>query len=139
MSENEKETVSLDAEASEQISKFKDQLLIVLIKRLGGKVDIPIKEADDTGRDVLLMTSDPVNGFHFEIEKKSRLAKVAIVIDNWKLPIIKKELENAGFKFKKKPGITKDNVTLIVKTDDIRSLQETMKAAEIKVNNSKMN
>lgn len=32
------------------IDDFKDQLLIALLRRLGGKVDIPIAEVDETGR-----------------------------------------------------------------------------------------
>jgi hypothetical protein len=48
---------------------FKDQLLIVLIKRLGRSVSIPVEEADDTGHDVLMFSIvDRV--FHFEIRKK---------------------------------------------------------------------
>lgn len=61
----------LDNETRIQLDRFKDQLLIVLIKRLGGVVDIPIAESNDTGQDILLMESDPVNGFHFEIQKKN--------------------------------------------------------------------
>ena len=60
-----------DTETAEQFNKFKDQLLIVLIKRLGGVIDIPLAEADDTGQDMLFMESDPVKGFHFEVAKKS--------------------------------------------------------------------
>lgn len=32
------------------IDNFKDQLLIVLLNRLGGKVSIPVAEVDATGR-----------------------------------------------------------------------------------------
>jgi len=60
-----------DAETAEQFNRFKDQLLIVLIKRLGGVVDIPIDESNDTGQDMLYMESDPVKGFHFEVGKKN--------------------------------------------------------------------
>ncbi|MBO0715966.1 MAG: hypothetical protein J2P55_01345 [Rhizobiales bacterium] len=55
------------------LDDFKDQLLIVLMKRLADKdgvVKIPIKEADDTGRDVLsFKVVDRV--FHFQLGKKS--------------------------------------------------------------------
>lgn len=37
------------------IDDFKDQLLIILVKRLGGKIIIPIKETDDTGNNNLLL------------------------------------------------------------------------------------
>ena len=45
------------------------QLCIVLLKRLGGSVEVPIAEMDDTGGDLMLLAlRDGV--FHFELEKK---------------------------------------------------------------------
>lgn len=51
------------------IDNMKDQLLIVLIQRLGGKVSVPCAEIDDTGG---LICTMGVEGrtFHFEIGKK---------------------------------------------------------------------
>lgn len=40
-------------EHAEVLDDFKDQLLIVLLKRLGGKVSIPVAEVDDTQMDQL--------------------------------------------------------------------------------------
>ncbi len=52
------------------LDDFKDQLLIVFLKRLGGKVDLPISDVDDTGQDLLAFSvNDGV--FHFETRKKS--------------------------------------------------------------------
>lgn len=52
------------------LDDFKDQLLIVLIKRLGGKVTLPVAEVDDTGGNLLAFSV--VDGaFHFEVRKKS--------------------------------------------------------------------
>lgn len=48
---------------------FKDQLLIVLFKRLGGKVSIPVAEVDDTGRDTLSFNIID-RTFHFQVGKK---------------------------------------------------------------------
>ena len=53
------------------LDDLKDQLLIVLIKRLGGKITLPIAEVDDTGQDMLSMSVDPETGFYFEVVKKS--------------------------------------------------------------------
>jgi len=48
---------------------FKDQLLIVFLKRLGGEVSCPLAEVDDTGSDLLkLSINDGI--FHFVLEKK---------------------------------------------------------------------
>ena len=55
---------------AEVIEHFKEQLLIVFLKRLGGKVSIPIAEVDDTGGDMLAFSI--VDGvFNFEIQRKS--------------------------------------------------------------------
>lgn len=49
---------------------LKDQLLIVFLKRLGGTVDIPLAEVDDTGQDILGFSfKDGI--FHFETRKKT--------------------------------------------------------------------
>ncbi len=56
-------------EHAEFLENFKDQLLIVLMKRLGNKISIPLKEVDDTGQDLLsFKVVDKV--FHFELSKK---------------------------------------------------------------------
>lgn len=52
------------------LDDLKDQLLIALIKRLGGTVDIPAEEIDDTGQDLLMMSLQG-RVFHFEVRKKS--------------------------------------------------------------------
>lgn len=51
------------------LDDFKDQLLIVFLKRLGGKVSIPVAEVDDTGNDLFCFSV--VNGvFNFSLRKK---------------------------------------------------------------------
>lgn len=52
------------------LDDFKDQLLIVFLKRLGGKVTIPVAEVDDTGGDLLSFAVRDRN-FVFELRKKS--------------------------------------------------------------------
>jgi len=52
------------------LDDFKDQLLIVFLKRLGGRVSIPIAEVDDTSQDNLSFSvRDGV--FHFQTQRKS--------------------------------------------------------------------
>lgn len=54
------------------LEDFKDQLTIVLLKRLqkNGRVRIPLKEMDDTGQDIVSFAiRDGV--FHFQLSKKS--------------------------------------------------------------------
>lgn len=52
------------------LDDMKDQLIIVLLKRLGGKVSIPVAEVDDTGSN--LVSFNVTDGaFNFEVSKKS--------------------------------------------------------------------
>jgi hypothetical protein len=53
------------------IDDLKDQLLIVFLKRLGGKVSIPVAEVDNTGQDLFAFRVDADRVFHFELRKKS--------------------------------------------------------------------
>jgi len=53
------------------LDDFKDQLLIIFLKRLGGKVSIPVAEVDDTGGDLLAFSIDENKVFHFETRRKS--------------------------------------------------------------------
>jgi hypothetical protein len=58
---------------AELLDDFKDQLLVVFLKRLqalGQKLDFPVAEVDDTGQDMVsFRIVDRV--FHFELSKKS--------------------------------------------------------------------
>lgn len=54
------------------LDDFKDQLLIVMAKRLAQRGDtlvFPIAEVDDTGRDLLAFAVKD-GAFHFELRKK---------------------------------------------------------------------
>ena len=58
-------------EHAAMIDDFKDQLIIVLIKRLAkkGKLSIPMAEMDDTGSNILAFSiNDGV--FNFELQNK---------------------------------------------------------------------
>jgi len=55
---------------TEVLDDFKDQLMIVLLLRLGGKVSIPVEEVDATGGYVVEMNIvDRV--FNFDVRRKS--------------------------------------------------------------------
>jgi hypothetical protein len=62
------------ADAPEHVAMLedlRDQLLIVFLKRLGGSLDIPVAEVDDTGGDLLAFSFDfERRTFHFELRKK---------------------------------------------------------------------
>ena len=60
----------LDApEHAAAMDSMKEQLLLVLIARLGGSIDISVEEIDGTG-DRILMMSLKGRTFHFELRKK---------------------------------------------------------------------
>ena len=52
------------------LDNLKDQLLICFLKRLGGKISMPVAEVDDTGDD-LFAFGVREGVFHFEIRRKS--------------------------------------------------------------------
>lgn len=59
------------------LDDFKDQLVIVLLKRLAdktGKLVIPVREVDDTDGDLVAFSVKEALGqpaFHFELRKKA--------------------------------------------------------------------
>lgn len=56
-------------EHAQAMEDMKDQLLLVLIERLGGSVYVPVREIDNTGGKTLNMSTN--NGvFHFQLAKK---------------------------------------------------------------------
>jgi hypothetical protein len=62
----------LAPEHAAALDDMKEQLLIVFLKRLGGSINIPVAEVDDTGGDLFALSVDPEKRvFHFEIRKKS--------------------------------------------------------------------
>ena len=50
---------------------LKDQLLIVFLKRLGGRINIHVAEIDMTGMDLLEFSIDENKVFHFKLSRKS--------------------------------------------------------------------
>lgn len=68
--------IDLARESSPHLAKamddMKDQLLIVLVQRLGGKVEIPVADIDATGGFLMYGSLDPdTKKFTFEVAKKS--------------------------------------------------------------------
>lgn len=59
---------ALDPVAAQAMEDMRDQLLIVFLKRLGGKVSVPCDEVDATGGVALRIAIDPVTRvFHFDL------------------------------------------------------------------------
>ncbi|KQW22131.1 hypothetical protein ASC80_01670 [Afipia sp. Root123D2] len=52
------------------INDLKEQLLIVFLRRLGGKLSLPVAEVDDTGSETLSFNLENGDTFNFELCKK---------------------------------------------------------------------
>jgi hypothetical protein len=55
---------------ADAIEAMLQQLLIALVKRAGGTLEVPVREIDDTGGDMLAFRIDENKVFHFEIQRK---------------------------------------------------------------------
>lgn len=60
----------LNPEMEGVMDDLKDQLIIVLVKRLGNRVDIPVAEMDDTSMDLLSLRISEDKVFTFIASKK---------------------------------------------------------------------
>lgn len=59
-------------EAAALMENMRDQLLIVLLNRLGGELTVPISEVDGTGGYTMSLSVDPqARTFTFKTDKKS--------------------------------------------------------------------
>lgn len=68
------------------------------------------------------------------------MKRAAILIDDWKLPVFKRRLEEAGFTFEQLPGLNASTVTLRVMCDSpLNTLAPIVKAANAECAASKMN
>jgi len=64
-------TLSSNPEGVQALDDMKDQLIIVLVKALGGRVTIPKLTLDNTQSDNLMMSYDPLFGtFEFEVRSE---------------------------------------------------------------------
>ncbi len=62
---------AIDPVFARALDDMKDQLILVLVNRLGGALDVPIAEIDETGSSVLMMEVDHIaRSFRFEVRKK---------------------------------------------------------------------
>lgn len=55
---------------SHVIQRLKDQLLIVLVNRLGGNIDLPIAEVDNTGQYILELQAREPGFLSLQVTKK---------------------------------------------------------------------
>jgi hypothetical protein len=56
--------------------------------------------------------------------------KAAIIIDSWKLPMFKRNLDKAGYAFTQADGLTPDTLILSVETTNINGLNDLVIKAQ---------
>ena len=56
--------------------------------------------------------------------------KVGIAVDNWKLPVFRRRLEAAGYRYEDGGGLTQDATILTVETTDILALKKVIEACQ---------
>lgn len=59
------------------------------------------------------------------------MATVGIAIDNWKLPIFKRHLDEACYSYTEHPGLMADAMILKVKAERIAKLQKVIERAQL--------
>jgi len=55
--------------------------------------------------------------------------KAGIAIDNWKFQIFERHLKQGGYSFERVNGLTKDDMVLMVVTENIEALGMVVKSA----------
>lgn len=56
--------------------------------------------------------------------------KAGIAVDNWKLPVFRKRLTEAGYVYKDAGALTHDTTLLQVETDGVTALAEVIAACQ---------
>ena len=56
--------------------------------------------------------------------------KAGIAVDNWKLPVFRRRLEAAGYKYEDGGGLTPEATVLMVETADILALKRVIEACQ---------
>lgn len=56
--------------------------------------------------------------------------KAGIALDDWKLPVFRKRLTEAGYEYKDAGGLTANTTVLTVETDDILKLKTVLEQCQ---------
>lgn len=62
-----------------------------------------------------------------------------VVLDAWKIDFFKKHLDQAGYTYEQKPGISADTLTLMIHTHTVTELEKVVRAANMEAASSKGN
>ena len=56
--------------------------------------------------------------------------KAGVMIDDWKLPVFKRILDDAGYVYEQLPGLTKNTINLMVQYEFVSELQPYIEKAQ---------
>lgn len=59
------------------------------------------------------------------------MARASIVCDDWKLPVFRRRLQGAGFRYEDAGEFTPNTTALIVETNDLVGLADVVRAANL--------
>lgn len=62
--------------------------------------------------------------------------KAGIAVDNWKLPIFRKRLNEAGYEYEDSGALTHDTTLLMVETGDVLALKKVIEACQAECRNA---
>lgn len=63
--------------------------------------------------------------------------KAGIVVDNWKLPVFRERLTEAGYEYTDAGGFTHDTTVLTVVTDNMLALKQVIEACQAECRKSR--
>jgi hypothetical protein len=63
-------------------------------------------------------------------ERSEDALKAGIAVDDWKLPVFRKRLTEAGYEYRDAGAFTADTTILHVKTNDILALKKVLDAGQ---------
>jgi hypothetical protein len=57
--------------------------------------------------------------------------RVAVAIDDWKLPIFDRQLKQLGYSYEQVPGVVPNTFFLLVLTENVEALAEVIKTSNL--------
>lgn len=63
--------------------------------------------------------------------------KAGIVVDNWKLPVFRRELTAAGYQYEDGGALTADATLLTVETSNVLALKAVIERCQVQCRNEK--
>lgn len=76
-------------------------------------------------------------GLHRQPQRLGALARVGIVVDDWKLPVFEEHLTKANYNFTRRGKLTPETTVLRVLTTDVTALHKVLAKATTEAESKK--